>query len=52
LQMPMMTVGLMERVLITLPHAQRISESKYLGCISALITKVGKPSSAGFFDKR
>ena len=29
---PTMMTGLVERVLITLPHAQRISASTYLGC--------------------
>src|SRR5260370_9633908 len=32
-----MMTGLVERVLITLPHAQRISASTYFGCISAFI---------------
>jgi hypothetical protein len=35
--MPTMTVGFVERVLITLPQAQRISASTYFGCMSVFI---------------
>src|SRR5207249_10935638 len=37
LQMPTIITGLVERVLITLPQAQRISASTYFGCMSAFI---------------
>jgi hypothetical protein len=41
-----------ERVLITLPQAQRISASSYFGCMSARITKGAKATSRAGFDKR
>src|SRR5215470_11777491 len=37
LQMPTIITGLVERVLITLPQAQRISASTYFGCIFSFI---------------
>src|SRR6516225_5184162 len=37
LQIPTIMTGLVERVLTTLPQAQRISASTYFGCILSLI---------------
>src|SRR5437870_5851054 len=37
LQIPTIITGLVERVLITLPQAQRTSASTYFGCMSAFI---------------
>src|ERR1051326_7613649 len=42
LQIPTIITGLVERVLITLPHAQRISASTYFGCMSAFIKDLAK----------
>src|ERR1700722_20198682 len=50
--MPTMTVGLVERVLMMLPQAQRISASRYFGCMSAFITKGVKLSMVAVVDKR
>jgi hypothetical protein len=44
--------GLVERVLITLPHAQRISASWYFGCIPDFINyRAGKNTSRPLIDK-
>jgi hypothetical protein len=52
LQIPTRILGLVERVLITLPQAQRISASWYFGCMSAFIfAKAVKNSSRFAFDK-
>src|ERR1035437_7874870 len=44
--MPTMMVERVERVLITLPQAQRISASMYLGCMSVFIKRGVKLSFA------
>src|ERR1035437_10531690 len=39
LQMPIKIVGFVERVLITLPQAQRTSASTYFGCVFSFIKR-------------
>jgi hypothetical protein len=50
--MPMSKVGLVERVLISLPQAQRIDDSTYSGCKSAFIKKGGQTTKKKSDDKR
>jgi hypothetical protein len=45
-------VGLVERVLMMLPQAHRISASTYFGCIFSLIKKGSKPITPAPVDKR
>jgi hypothetical protein len=41
-----------ERVLISLPQAQRIVDSTYSGCMSAFIKKGGHPTQNAALGKR
>jgi hypothetical protein len=50
--MPMSMEGLVERVLISLPQAQRTDDSTYSGCKSTFIKKGGELTKKKSDDKR